>query len=66
MGLFRGSRETEAGTLRESIITVDSGRLCSWPVPVSYVGMAVEQQKRCAALKETTSPSQPPSFSFFN
>ena len=43
--LFCGSSETEAGTLRESIITVDSGRLCSGPVPVSYAGMASGQRE---------------------
>lgn len=44
-GLSRGSGETEMETLRESIITVDSGRLCSGPVPVSDAGMAVGQQE---------------------
>lgn len=47
--LFRGSSGTKAGTLRKSIITVDSGRLCIWPVPVSCAGMAAGQQKRYAA-----------------
>lgn len=42
------SGETE--TQRESIITVDSGRLCSGPVAVSYAGMAAGRREWCAAL----------------
>lgn len=43
--LFGGSSETEAETPRESIITVNSGRLCSGPVPVRYAAMAVGQRE---------------------